>query len=132
MSAPVRSLCFNFSVEENLHGLIEQPVLHHGGDLLAAALVIALQTKETCSISFVDRYLHVTRAVEKNQLLTLRNVGIGAADPFNHLIPFEYNFKAPSFALLLELLLCDIHDHILEIIDEDDLAFDPVFAQSGT
>jgi enamine deaminase RidA (YjgF/YER057c/UK114 family) len=34
--------------------------------------------------------------------------------------------------LLFELFLCDIHNHIFEIINEDDLSFNPVITKSGT
>src|SRR5690606_3708730 len=37
--------------------------------------------------------------------------------------------KAASLSLFFELFTRDVDDHILEIIDEDDLSFDPVVVQ---
>ena len=118
----------DFLFKEHLHRLVEQPALYDGINL-GTAFRIALQAEEAGGIALVDRNLHVPGTVEQHQFFSLRYVGIGAADPFNHFFTLEHHLEPPALALLFELLLRDVHDDILKVVDEDDLTFDPVLAQ---
>lgn len=109
------------------HRLIKQPVLHGG-----AALSEAQQAKEAGSISFIDGNFQVASGIEERQLFAFRYIGIGFADSSDHFISFENDLEAASAALHLKLFAGYVHDDVLEIINEDDLAFDPVLAEERT
>src|SRR5690606_7727692 len=84
---------------------------------------------KSCGVAFVNCDLQITRAVEECEFFSLGHICIGFADAVDDFVAFEYDAKAASLSLFHELFSCDIDDHILEIIDEDDLSFDPVVVQ---
>ena len=110
------------------YGLIEQAAL----EILVLGLFgESLEAEESGRIAFLNGYFQVARRIEKRQLFSFPYVGVGFADLVDDFVPFEYDAKAAAFAAFFELLPCDIDDDILEMVDKDDLSFDPAIAKYG-
>ena len=110
------------SLEDYLYRLVVRQLLEAGilGELVAAE---ALQAKEAGGVAFVDGYFQVAGGVEKGQFGAFGHVGIGFADLADHLIAPEEYTELAVFALLIELLAGNIHHHVLEAVDMNDLSF---------
>jgi len=91
----------------------------------------ALETEEAGGVAFLDADLEVARGVEEGQFLAFPGIGVGFADAIDDFVPFKDDAEAAALAMFLEFFAGDIDDDVLEMIDEDDLAFDPVVAEEG-
>lgn len=89
-------------------------------------LIKALETEQTGHITVSERYFEVTGRIEPGQFFRFGNGGIVIADGIDDFIALENNFEAPALAVVVEFFLGDVDDHILEIVDEQYLSFDPI------
>ncbi len=108
--------------------LVEELALHDTRHL-AGFFGETLEAEEAGGIALVDGDLEVAGAIEEGQFLALVHIGIRFAHTIDHFVAFEDDAEAAALALLLELFAGDVHDHVLEIVDEDDLPFYPVIIQ---
>ncbi len=108
------------------HSLVIQPGLHELG---LAFLGISLEAEEARSIAFIDANFKVSGGVEQGQLFPFTDVGVGFTDLINHFIPLKNDLKAPALPLFLKFFPGDVYDHVLEMVYEDDLAFNITVTQ---
>ncbi len=114
--------------EIHADGLVEKAALEV---LVLGLFTKALEAEEAGGVAFLDGDLEIAGGVEQGELFAFVDIGVGLADLIDRLVAFKDDAEAAAFALFLEFVAGDIHDHVLEIIDKDDLSFDPVIAETG-
>ena len=121
-------LNFNKLFKIDTDGLVEQAALEV---LVLGEFGEALEAEQAGGIAFLDTDLEVACGVKEGKFFSFPCIGIGLADPVDHFISFEDDTEASSLAMFFKFIAGDIHDDVLEIVDEDDLSFDPVITVQG-
>eukprot|EP01136_Pigoraptor_vietnamica_P005582 Opistho-1_new@37427 len=117
-------------LKKDPHGLIE-PLIPRSRTGLLHLFIVALEAKEAGHIAVAEGNFEVTSRIEPGQFLRFANGGIVIADGVDGFVAFEYDLKTPALPLLVKFFAGDIDDHILEIIDEQNLSLHPVGPQCG-
>ena len=106
----------------NLDRLVKQMVLE-------ALIGKILEPEQAGGIAFIDGDFQVIGGIKNGQFFSLRHVGIGFADPVDDFISFKNDSETPAPALGLKFIPGNIHNHIFEFVDKDDLSFNIIISQ---
>src|SRR5688572_10167242 len=61
-----------------------------------------------------------------SELFSFGHISIAFTDTVDDLISFEYDAETPAFSLFFKLLTGNIDDHVLKVVNKDDLTFDGI------